>query len=137
MSAHPIRKLSWPASIIFPFARSPGSQEDNGPSPQLCLLCARFGRHSRRTSSTETDLLCVKQRVEDGLFVVPDCRLLRALRYAVACSLSPAPYSAVTLASWIEGGAPVPRARMTEAEIGNGSSGLVTMSRGRKRARKT
>src|SRR5215472_1740010 len=89
MSAHPIRKLSWPASIMFPFARSPGSQEDNGPSPQLCLLCARLGRHSRRTSSTETDLLCVKQRVEDGLFVVPDCRLLRALRYAVDCSLSP------------------------------------------------
>src|SRR6202008_3848170 len=41
-----------------------GSKEDHGRSPQPRLLRARIARHSRRTSSTETDLLRVEQRVE-------------------------------------------------------------------------
>ena len=56
-------------SVAFTTAQTEASsKEDNRRSPQPCLLCAPIARHSRRISSTETDLLRVEQRVDGGLF---------------------------------------------------------------------
>jgi len=52
-------------------------------------MCARIARHSRRTSSNETELR-VEQRVHSGPFGIPDFyRLMTAWLLPVLVSFSP------------------------------------------------